>query len=115
MVGEGWHKAAVGAGLSAGHARATLFIREDGDSDIKHEVFVNKNLEIIDSWGANEAWDASFITTLDPGEYEVGIRVSLSGKNFSVSAAVCDFYTDDGLDNQFPGFADSTYIALYEL
>lgn len=115
---EGYYRGAVGAGLSAGYAHGELFVRDTGDSwvedDIDRERFIDLNLGIIDMWGSHSSYDTTLLTELDPDTYEVGIRVDLSGKNLSVSASNMDFHNDDGLDNDFPGYLNNSYIAVYE-
>lgn len=116
--GEGWYRGAVGSGLSAGHARGELFVRDTGDSwaedDIDSERFVDLSLGLIDSWGDHSSYDTTLLTELDPGTYEVGVRIDLSGMNLGVSASMVNFHDKDGLDYNFPGYVDNTYIAVYE-
>lgn len=112
---EGRYRGSVGSGLTAGHAKASVFIREPGGSDVEKEEFLDLSLGLIDSWGAHTVYDTTMYSELDPGTYEVGIRLSLSGKNLGISAAVMDFYTFKNLDTQLlRGFVDNTYISIFE-
>lgn len=113
---DGFIRGVITNGLSAGHARGKVFVREtDSDEDLVSEDIFEVNLGIANAWSKDDRYDLSFVTDkIDNGTYEIGIRLSLTAKCVIESASIVDFYTNPGLDHQTAGELNHDSIVLYE-
>lgn len=113
IEGAGSYAGSASSALGGGSIRGTVFLRDIGGGNEETEHVLEKNLGLIDGWGANENYNDSLYERVQNDTYEIGIRLRINAAAATTASAIADLYTDrNGPDWQIRGFFDMSYLAL---